>query len=156
MHTGPPYAVGRDRVHHGARVRPDLYVSPSERVAGAVGGTTALLLLCVFTVVNIAVLVLRRDTIDHKHFVAPTVLPIIGAAVCFFLPCRSTGRDPVQYTIAAWLLAIGVVLWALTWLANRSSSARDLLGNPEEREPVTPLKGRRAPDYCRSPRAPAA
>ena len=34
----------------------------------ALGGTTALLLLCVFTVVNIAVLVLRRDPVDHQHF----------------------------------------------------------------------------------------
>ena len=31
-----------------------------------------------------------------------------------------TGRDPIQYTIAAWLLGIGVVLWALTWAANRA------------------------------------
>jgi basic amino acid/polyamine antiporter, APA family len=34
----------------------------------ALGGTTALLLLCVFTIVNIAVLVLRRDPVAHKHF----------------------------------------------------------------------------------------
>ena len=30
------------------------------------GGTTALLLLCVFTVVNIAVLVLRKDKVEHQ------------------------------------------------------------------------------------------
>ncbi len=34
----------------------------------ALGGTTALLLLGVFTVVNIAVLVLRRDRVDHAAF----------------------------------------------------------------------------------------
>jgi amino acid transporter len=34
----------------------------------ALGGTTSLLLLCVFTVVNIAVLVLRKDTVEHQHF----------------------------------------------------------------------------------------
>ena len=45
------------------------------------GGTTALLLLCVFTVVNIAVLVLRRDRVDHRHFKAPTVIPVLGAVV---------------------------------------------------------------------------
>ena len=39
------------------------------------GSTTALLLLAVFTVVNIAVLVLRRDPVDHEHFRAPTALP---------------------------------------------------------------------------------
>ena len=32
----------------------------------ALGGTTALLLLCVFTVVNIAVLVLRKDTVGAR------------------------------------------------------------------------------------------
>ena len=34
----------------------------------ALGGTTALLLLCVFTVVNVAVLVLRRDRVEHEAF----------------------------------------------------------------------------------------
>ena len=33
---------------------------------------TVLLLLLVFTVVNIAVLVLRRDPVDHDHFRVPT------------------------------------------------------------------------------------
>jgi amino acid transporter len=31
--------------------------------------TTVLLLLLVFTAVNVAVLVLRRDPVDHDHFV---------------------------------------------------------------------------------------
>jgi basic amino acid/polyamine antiporter, APA family len=88
-------------------------------VVSALGGTTALLLLGVFTIVNIAVLVLRRDPIDRDHFVTPTVLPFIGAAVCFYFTLPVTGRAPIQYTIAAWLLGLGVVLWALTWLANR-------------------------------------
>ena len=50
----------------------------------ALGGTTALLLLCVFTVVNVAVLVLRRDPVDHQHFRTPTILPILGAVFCAF------------------------------------------------------------------------
>lgn len=77
----------------------------------ALGGTTALLLLCVFTVVNIAVLVLRRDRVDHDHFRTPGFLPILGALSCAFLAGPWTGRDPVQYQIAGVLLAIGVVLW---------------------------------------------
>ena len=63
----------------------------------ALGGTTALLLLCVFTVVNIAVLVLRRDPVGHQHFRTPTFLPIVGAVACAFLAGPWTGRDPVQY-----------------------------------------------------------
>ena len=87
----------------------------------ALGGTTALLLLCVFTVVNIAVLVLRRDPVDHEHFRTPTVVPLIGAVCCGFLTGPWTGRDPVQYKVAGLLLAIGVVLWFATWLYNRST-----------------------------------
>src|SRR3712207_7666213 len=45
----------------------------------ALGGTTALLLLGVFTIVNVAVLVLRRDRVEHQHFRAPTFIPVIGA-----------------------------------------------------------------------------
>ena len=59
----------------------------------ALGGTTALLLLCVFTVVNIAVLVLRKDAVEHEHFRTPTILPILGAITCAFLAGPWTGRD---------------------------------------------------------------
>ena len=87
----------------------------------ALGGTTALLLLCVFTVVNVAVLVLRRETVAHKHFKAPTLLPVIGAVCCAFLAGPWTGRNPVQYEIAGVLLGIGVVLWGVTVLVNRAT-----------------------------------
>jgi basic amino acid/polyamine antiporter, APA family len=87
----------------------------------ALGGTTALLLLCVFTVVNIAVLVLRRDRVEHQHFRTPTILPILGALFCAFLAGPWTGRASVQYTIAGILIAIGVVLWVVTLLVNRAT-----------------------------------
>ncbi len=45
----------------------------------ALGGTTALLLICVFTIVNVAVLVLRKDPVEHEHFRTPTILPVLGA-----------------------------------------------------------------------------
>ena len=96
------------------------------------GGTTALLLLAVFTVVNICCLVLRKDVKAHKHFRAPTVLPIIGALCCAYLVGPWTGRDPVQYTIAGVLIAIGVVLWLITWLINRAIYCRKTyLKDPE-------------------------
>ena len=90
----------------------------------ALGGTTALLLLGVFTVVNICCLVLRRDPQEHRHFRAPTVLPILGALLCAYLVGPWTGRATEQYTIAGILLAIGVVLWALTWAINRALYGR--------------------------------
>ena len=88
------------------------------------GGTTALLLLAVFSVVNITCLVLRKDKKAHQHFVAPTVIPIIGALCCAFLVGPWTGRNPVQYSIAGVLIAIGIVLWVITWLINRAIYAR--------------------------------
>jgi basic amino acid/polyamine antiporter, APA family len=90
----------------------------------ALGGTTALLLLCVFTVVNVAALVLRRDPVDHQHFPTPTVLPVLGAICCAFLAGPWTGRDPVQYKIAGILLGIGIVLWIVTVLVNRATGLK--------------------------------
>ena len=105
----------------------------STDVIGALGGTTALLLLGVFTIVNICVLVLRKDTINRRHFVTPTVLPILGAVLCFFFVTPLTGRAGIQYEIAGWLLALGVVLWAITWFANRALRAKKTyLRDPEE------------------------
>ncbi|MDQ3562897.1 MAG: APC family permease [Pseudomonadota bacterium] len=98
----------------------------------ALGGTTALLLLCVFTVVNIAVLVLRRDRVDHEHFRAPPLLPILGALSCAFLAGPWTGRNPVEYEIAGILIGIGIVLWLVTVLANRATGqkpAEPAIGN---------------------------
>ena len=85
----------------------------------ALGGTTALLLLCVFTVVNIAVLVLRKDTVTHKHFRAPTFVPVLGGLCCAFLVGPWTGRNPQQYVIAAILIAIGIALWFVTMAVNK-------------------------------------
>ncbi|HWV41484.1 APC family permease [Pseudorhodoplanes sp.] len=90
----------------------------------ALGGTTALLLLCVFTVVNIAVLVLRKDNVKHKHFRTPTFVPVLGALTCAFLVGPWTGRDAQQYRIAGVLIAIGIVLWGVTILINRATGVK--------------------------------
>ena len=104
------------------------------------GGTTALLLLAVFSVVNITCLVLRKDVKQHKHFVAPTVIPIIGAVCCAFLVGPWTGRNPTQYSIAGVLIAIGVVLWLVTWLINRAIYARKTyLKDPESLDSDGPV-----------------
>lgn len=90
----------------------------------ALGGTTALLLLGVFTVVNAAVLVLRKDTVAHAHFTCPTIIPVIGALSCAFLLGPWTGRDPVQYSVAAVLLGIGVTLWLVTLFVMRRTDRK--------------------------------
>src|SRR5262245_27224275 len=97
----------------------------------ALGGTTALLLLCVFTIVNIAVLVLRRDPVAHKHFRTPTFLPVLGALTCAFLAGPWTGRDPVQYKVAGVLIGLGVALWVVTIAINRATGVKE--DEPDER-----------------------
>jgi amino acid transporter len=83
------------------------------------GGTTALLLLCVFAVVNVTVLVLRRHPVSHAHYRAPTVFPVLGAISCVWLASPLSGRDPAQYRVAGVLLLIGLALYALTWMIGR-------------------------------------
>lgn len=104
---------------------------PENDVVSALGDTTALLLLGVFAIVNVCVLVLRRDPIDRKHFIAPTVLPIIGAIACAFFVGPWTGRDPLTYQIAGWLLGIGFILWILTWITNRLLGQRTAITDPD-------------------------
>ncbi len=96
----------------------------AEDTVTALGGTTALLLLAVFTIVNVAVLVLRRDPVDHDHFVAPRAVPVVGALTCAFLVGPWTDRDTVEYEIAGAMIALGIVLWLLTWLTNRGVRAK--------------------------------
>lgn len=101
------------------------YVSfASDDAISLLGGTTSLLLLAVFAVVNVAVLRLRRDRVDHEHFVTPTVLPVLGAVVCLYLVTPLSGRPVDQYEIAGALLVLGVVLWAITWSVNRAVYAK--------------------------------
>ena len=90
-----------------------------EATIAALGGTTALLLLGVFTIVNIACLVLRRTPSPHRYFHAPVAVPVLGAVTCAFLVGPWTGRDPRQYDVAGILLALGILLWCVTWLWNR-------------------------------------
>ena len=80
------------------------------------GGTTALLLLAVFTIVNIAVLVLRKHKVEHKHFRAPTWAPVLGVFLCGFLATPLSGRPVSQFVIAGILLAVGGVLWLINHL----------------------------------------
>ncbi|MCI4012800.1 APC family permease [Brevibacterium sp. ZH18] len=105
-----------------------------ETVVASLGGTTSLLLLAVFAVVNVAVLVLRKKPVEHEHFKAPKFLPWIGVFTCAFLVGPWARLDDlIQYQIALALIGIGVVLWAITWFWNRSvKGASTKFRNPEE------------------------
>ena len=77
--------------------------------------TTVALLLLVFTIVNVSVLVLRRNPVAHRHFVTPSVLPIIGAVTCLALLAQLLWDDVQEggtiVRLAGGLLAVGLVLW---------------------------------------------
>lgn len=90
------------------------------------GGTTALLLLIVFTVVNISVMVLRSDKVGHEHFKAPSFLPVIAAILTGYLAGPWTGRDPQQFIIALVLIGIGLVLWAVEVVLSKRTSQLDM------------------------------
>jgi amino acid transporter len=89
------------------------------------GGTTALLLLVVFTIVNIAVLVLRRQKVEHKHFRAPTWAPVLAGILCAYLAIPGlSGRPASDYVIALILIGVGIVLWFVNWLYLRAKGER--------------------------------
>ncbi|MFD6437783.1 APC family permease [Streptomyces venezuelae] len=84
------------------------------------GDTTAFLLLCVFAVVNVAVLVLRRDPVGHKHFRTPTVLPVLGAVTALILASPLADRPAEVYIRAGVLIAIGIALWGVNKVVLRA------------------------------------
>lgn len=84
--------------------------------------TVVLLLLFVFLSTNIAVLVLRRDSVEHKHFRIPTVIPYLAIASCVLLLTQQSGAVWLR---AAILLAVGLVLYLIQRLAKRSSTRQD-------------------------------
>jgi amino acid transporter len=97
---------------------------PDSNIVANLSGTTAFLLLCVFTVVNVACVVLRRkrDPDREVFFTSPGQLPLVAALLCAFLAGPWVGRDAIQYQIAGGLMGIGVVLWLVTWLVNRRTN----------------------------------
>ena len=84
---------------------------------------TSVLLLGVFTVVNVACLLLRRDGKDSM-FRSPGLTPAVAAAACLFLIGPWVDRDAIIYQIAAGMLMVGVVLWVVTWFTNRAVRAK--------------------------------
>ncbi|MBJ7356213.1 APC family permease [Nocardioides sp.] len=101
-----------------------VYVANREdNVVANLANVTSLLLLGVFTVVNVACLVLRRDG-RESVFRSPGPTPVVAAAACLFLIGPWVDREGIVYRIAGVLLLIGVALWVLTWATNRGVRAQ--------------------------------
>jgi basic amino acid/polyamine antiporter, APA family len=83
--------------------------------------TVVLLLLFVFISTNVAVLVLRRDTVEHPHFRVWTAVPVLGVTSCILLLSQQSAK---VWLFAAILLAVGVVLYFSARTATRHTAAK--------------------------------
>jgi amino acid transporter len=82
--------------------------------------TVVLLLLFVFVSTNVAVLVLRRDTVAHSHFRVWTAVPVLGVASCVLLLTQQSAK---VWLFAAVLLAVGGGLYLLSRATTRHRGA---------------------------------
>jgi APA family basic amino acid/polyamine antiporter len=80
--------------------------------------TVVLLLLFVFISTNVAVLVLRRDTVPHEHFRVWTAIPVLGVGSCVLLLTQQSAQ---VWLFAAILLTVGAVLY----LVARATASSD-------------------------------
>ncbi|GAA1357327.1 APC family permease [Saccharothrix algeriensis] len=86
----------------------------------ALATTLVLLLLVVFTAVNAAVLVLRRDPGDAEHFRVPLVVPVLGIGSCLLL---FTQVEAGVWARGLVLVGLGVVLAAANAVRRRRAGA---------------------------------
>jgi basic amino acid/polyamine antiporter, APA family len=85
-------------------------------------GTTVLLLLTTFIVVNVSVLVLRRDPVEPEHFRTPVVFPILGTLVCAGLLTQQAAE---VWGRAGALLVLGALLYGVNVLVKRRLDERE-------------------------------
>jgi basic amino acid/polyamine antiporter, APA family len=83
--------------------------------------TVVLLLLLVFLSTNTAVLVLRRDHVDHDHFRVPVVLPVLALASCVVLLTQQEGGVWLR---GLGLVGVGVLLYLLSAATRRAAARR--------------------------------
>ncbi|NRH41377.1 MULTISPECIES: APC family permease [unclassified Pseudomonas] len=76
--------------------------------------TVVLLLLVVFISTNLAVLVLKRDRVEHPHFRVHWIFPVLALASCALLIAQ---QGAATWWRAGLMLLVGVALYGLTRLA---------------------------------------
>jgi amino acid transporter len=87
----------------------------------ALASATVVLLLSVFVLVNAAAIVLRNERVEHEHFRAPIVIPILGIVVSLAL---LTQQELATFILVGILLLGGVVLYGVNVLVKRSLDRR--------------------------------
>jgi amino acid transporter len=78
--------------------------------------TTVALLVAVFAIVNVTVLVLRRDPVEHDHFTVPSPVPVVGVAISAALLTQIEGETFLR---AGLILALGLAIWTVNALILR-------------------------------------
>ncbi|POH60035.1 amino acid permease [Cryobacterium zongtaii] len=81
--------------------------------------TVVMLLLIVFLSTNIAVLTLRKDRVQHRHFRAWTVLPVLGAVSCVVLLTQLSGEVWLR---GGMVIVVGLVLYAVDAVVRRGKA----------------------------------
>lgn len=81
--------------------------------------TVVLLLLFVFLSTNLAVLVLRRDSVSEAHFRVPSWVPVLAIVSCLVLMSQQDGQTWIR---AGALLALGLTLYCGSRLRMRLAS----------------------------------
>ncbi len=88
-------------------------VGDLETLASAV----VLLLLFVFISTNVAVLVLRKQRVEHRHFRVWTWVPVLGVLSCILL---LTQQEPLVWAFGGAFVVLGAVLY----LVRRATSSK--------------------------------
>jgi APA family basic amino acid/polyamine antiporter len=83
--------------------------------------TVVLLLLFVFISTNVAVLVLRKDRVEHNHFRVWTFVPVLGVASCILLLTQQSAK---VWLFGAILLAVGVVLFLVARFTQKRATTQ--------------------------------
>ncbi len=88
--------------------------------------TVVLLLLVVFLSTNIAVLVLRRDPVEHDHFRVWAPIPVLGVLSCLLLFSQQSGGVWLRGSI---LIAIGCLLYGMSRITTRKTGGSGVGSN---------------------------
>ncbi|WP_066038858.1 APC family permease [Herbiconiux solani] len=92
-------------------------VGDLETLASAV----VLLLLFVFISTNVAVLVLRKDKVEHRHFRVWTPIPVLGVLSCILL---LTQQEPIVWAFGGGFIVLGIILYVVHRAAGKRADAR--------------------------------
>jgi flagellar biogenesis protein FliO len=70
------------------------------------------------------VLVLRRDRVQHRHFVTPSIFPILGVVISLVLLVkRISDEGSTVFVLLGVLLVVAIALWLVSRLFTSKAPA---------------------------------